>query len=130
MVQLRARLPMCVRALLAVMRSLPDHAIHQLDELRSTLFGLLQRCLVDGRPGAVRLSALPLLLQHGKHSSGSTADSSYEMESHAVQATRAYSSDSGLMADGSTDAAKDTPMEVREVSVDGIKGACLGLCSV
>lgn len=47
---------MCVRALLAVMRSLPDHAIHQLDELRSTLFGLLRRCLVDGRPAPVRAS--------------------------------------------------------------------------
>ena len=66
---------MCVRALLAVMRSLPDHAIHQLDELRSTLFGLLQRCLVDGRPGAVSSSALSLWrLQHGMHASGSTAN--------------------------------------------------------
>ena len=57
MVQLRARLPMCVRALLAVMRSLPDHAIHQLNELRTTLFGLLQRCLVEGRPAQVCLGA-------------------------------------------------------------------------
>ncbi len=46
---------MCVRALLAVMRSLPDHAIHQLNELRTTLFGLLGRCLVDGRPAQVCL---------------------------------------------------------------------------
>ena len=44
---------MCVRALLAVMRSLPDHAIHQLNELRTTLFGLLQRCLVEGRSAQV-----------------------------------------------------------------------------
>ena len=73
MVQLRARLPMCVRALLAVMRSLPDHAIHQLDELRSTLFGLLQRCLVDGRPGAVSPPAVTSCrLQHGEHACGST----------------------------------------------------------
>ena len=116
MVQLRARLPMCVRALLAVMRSLPDHAIHQLDELRSTLFGLLQRCLVDGRPGAVSPSALPFWrLQHGEHACGSHADSRSESRSHDLQATRADSSESGPMANGGADAAKDTPMEVREV---------------
>ena len=107
---------MCVRALLAVMRSLPDHAIHQLDELRSTLFGLLQRCLVDGRPGAVSPSALSLCrLQHGRHASGSTDDSRSELRLHDLQATRADSSESGPMANGSADAAKDTPMEVREV---------------
>ena len=72
---------MCVRALLAVMRSLPDHAIHQLDELRSTLFGLLQRCLVNGRPGAVSPSALPFWrLQHWKCASGSTEDSRSQLE--------------------------------------------------
>ena len=72
---------MCVRALLAVMRSLPDHAIHQLNELRTTLFGLLQRCLVDGRPAQVclgilrtghKLSDMPLT--HGL-ASGDGADS-------------------------------------------------------
>ena len=121
MVQLRARLPMCVRALLAVMRSLPDHAIHQLDELRSTLFGLLQRCLVDGRPGAVSPSALPVWrLQHGMHASRRTEDSRSQLRLHDLQATtRADSSESGPLANGSTDAAKDIPMEVREVSVDG-----------
>ncbi len=35
-----------------------------------------------------------------------------------LQAPRADSSESGPMANGSADAAKDTPMEVREVSVD------------
>lgn len=50
MVQLRARLPLCVRALLTVMRGLPEHAISQVQELRATLCGLLNRCLIEGRP--------------------------------------------------------------------------------
>lgn len=49
-VQLRARLPLCVRALLTVMRGLPDHAISQVQELRDTLTGLLHRCIIEGRP--------------------------------------------------------------------------------
>ncbi|EIE23491.1 hypothetical protein COCSUDRAFT_65942 [Coccomyxa subellipsoidea C-169] len=49
-VQLRARLPLCVRALLTVMRGLPEHAISQVQELRATLTGLLHRCLIEGRP--------------------------------------------------------------------------------
>ncbi|BDA47386.1 probable transcription-associated protein 1 [Coccomyxa sp. Obi] len=49
-VQLRARLPLCVRALLTVMRGLPDHAISQVQELRDTLTGLLNRCIIEGRP--------------------------------------------------------------------------------
>ena len=68
-VQLRARLPLCVRALLTVMRSLPDHAISQVQELRDTLTGLLHRCIIEGRPlpTPVQARSFCLLLHYEEH---------------------------------------------------------------
>ena len=43
--QLRARLPLCVRALLTLMRVLPVHAAADQRRLRETLDTLLSRCL-------------------------------------------------------------------------------------
>lgn len=45
MAQLRARLPLCVRALLTLMRVLPPHAAAEQRRLREMLDTLLSRCL-------------------------------------------------------------------------------------
>ena len=48
--QLRARLPLCVRALLTLMRVLPAHAAAEQRRLRETLDTLLSRCLPPAPP--------------------------------------------------------------------------------
>ncbi len=58
--QLRARLPLCVRALLTLMKVLPPHAAAEQRRLRETLDVLLSRCLPpapDAEPQAASSGA-------------------------------------------------------------------------
>lgn len=55
--QLRARLPLCVRALLALVRVLPPHAAAEQRRLRETLTTLLTRCLPPAQPDSAEASA-------------------------------------------------------------------------